>query len=128
MWQSQQEYMKPTSHIIVITSNYDCYMLNGKGTKPNMRKLNLHIIELESYVGQIIKGYGYARDKNVSNKLNAGDLNVVILHFKGCVRYFSLFLNNKCISSLVRTKYIEKKFNLVVFSSHCLTNIYSLLG
>ena len=42
--------MKLTSHIIVITSNYDCYMLNGKGTDLNKRRLNLHIIELESYV------------------------------------------------------------------------------
>ena len=48
--------------------------------------------------------------------------------FKACVRYFSLFLKDKCISSLVRTNYIEKKFNLVVFSFHCFTNIYSLLG
>ena len=31
---------------------------------------------------------------------------------KTCVRYFSLFLKDKCISSLFRTKYIEKKFNL----------------
>ena len=46
---------------------------------------------------------------------------------KACVHYFSLFLKDKCISSLVRTKYIERKFNLVVFSSHCFTNIYSLL-
>ena len=31
---------------------------------------------------------------------------------KAGVRYFSLFLKGKCISSLFRTKYIEKKFNL----------------
>ena len=37
---------------------------------------------------------------------------------KACVCYFSLFLKDKCISSLFRTKYIENKFNLVVFSSH----------
>ena len=43
--------------------------------------------------------------------------------FKACVCYFSLFLKDKCISSLVRTKYIEKKFTF-----HCFTNIYSLLG
>ena len=47
---------------------------------------------------------------------------------KACARYFSLFSKDKCISSLFRTKYIEKKFNLVVFSSHCFTNIYSLQG
>ena len=35
--------------------------------------------------------------------------------FKACVRYFSLFLKDKCISSLARTKYIEKKFNLELF-------------
>ena len=32
--------------------------------------------------------------------------------FKACVRYFSLFLKDKCIFSLVRTKYNEKKFTL----------------
>ena len=47
---------------------------------------------------------------------------------KACTRYFSLFLKSKCISLLFRTKYIEKKFNLAVFSSHCFTNIYSLQG
>ena len=35
--------------------------------------------------------------------------------FKACVRYFSLFLKDKCISSSFRTKYIEKKFNLPLF-------------
>ena len=34
---------------------------------------------------------------------------------KACVRYFSLFLKDKCISSLVRTKYIENKFTLQFF-------------
>ena len=48
---------------------------------------------------------------------------IFLLFFKACVRYFSLFLKDKCISSLVRTKYIEKKFTF-----HCFTNIYSLLG
>ena len=38
-----------------------------------------------------------------------------IVVFKACVRYFSLFLKDKCISSLFRTKYIEKKFNLQCF-------------
>ena len=35
--------------------------------------------------------------------------------FKACVHYFSLFLKEKCISSLFQTKYIEKKFNLQLF-------------
>ena len=35
--------------------------------------------------------------------------------FKACVHYFSLFLKDKCIPSLFRTKYIEKKFNLQLF-------------
>ena len=35
---------------------------------------------------------------------------------KACVRYFSLFLKVKCISSLLRTKYIEKKFDLQLLS------------
>ena len=38
-------------------------MLYGEGTEPNKRRLDLHIIELGSYVGQSIKGYGYERDK-----------------------------------------------------------------
>ena len=37
------------------------------------------------------------------------------LTFKACVRYFSLFLKDKCIPSLFRMKYIEKKFNLQLF-------------
>ena len=37
------------------------------------------------------------------------------LTFKACVRYFSLFLKDKCISLLVQTKYIEKKFTLQLF-------------
>ena len=41
--------------------------------------------------------------------------NVVGTTFKACARYFSLFLKDKCISSLVRTKYIKKKFNLQLF-------------
>ena len=42
--------MKFTSHIIVITSSYEYYMLYGKIAEPNKRRLDLHIIELESYV------------------------------------------------------------------------------
>ena len=37
------------------------------------------------------------------------------LELKACARYFSLFLKDKCISSLFRTKYIENKFNLQLF-------------
>ena len=43
--------------------------------------MDLHIIELESYVGQIIKGYGCERDKKYIEQ-NAGDLNAIILHFR----------------------------------------------
>ena len=35
--------------------------------------------------------------------------------FKACVRYFSLFIKDECIFSLIRTKYIEKKFTLQLF-------------
>ena len=73
--------MKFTSHSIVITSNYDCFILYGKGTEPNKRRLDIHIIELESYIGQIIKGYVNKRDKKYI-KHNTGDLNAVILHFR----------------------------------------------
>ena len=56
-------------------------MLYGKSTEPNKRRLGPHIIELESHVGQIIKGYGYEREKKYIEQ-NMGDLNVVILHFR----------------------------------------------
>ena len=56
-------------------------MLYGKVTDPNKRRLDLHIIELESYVGQIIKGYGCERSKK-NIEQNTGDLNAVILHFR----------------------------------------------
>ena len=77
--------MRFASHITFITSNYDCYILYGKCTEPNKRWLDLHIIEFESYVGQIIKGYGYERDKKYI-KHNMGDLNAVILHFRAGVQ------------------------------------------
>ena len=48
---------------------------------------------------------------------------------KACARfYFSLFLKYKCISFLFRRKYIKKKFNFVVFSSHCFMIIHSCLS
>ena len=74
--------MRFASHITFITSNYDCYILYGKCTEPNKRWLDLHITEFESYVGQIIKGYGYERDKKYIDR-STGYLNVVILHFRG---------------------------------------------
>ena len=77
--------MKFTSHIIVITSNRDCCILYGKCTEPNKRRSDLHIIELKSYVGQIIKGYGYERDKKYIEH-NPGDLNAVILHSRAGVQ------------------------------------------
>ena len=77
--------MRFTSHIIFITRNYDCYILYGKCTEPNNRRLDLHIIELESDVGQIIKGYSYERDKKHIEH-NTSDLNAVILHFRAGVQ------------------------------------------
>ena len=77
--------MKFTNHIIVITSNYDCYILYRKCTEPNKRRLDLHIIELESYIGQIMKGYNYKGDKKYIEQ-NTGDLNAVILHFRAGVQ------------------------------------------
>ena len=77
-------YMKFTSHIIVTTNNYDSYMLNRKGTEPKKRRLNLHIIELLSSF-QIMKGFGYERDKKYIEH-NTGDLNAVILHFRAGVQ------------------------------------------
>ena len=40
---------------------------------------------------------------------------VLFSKLKACVRYFLLFLKDKCISLLVRTKYSQKKFNLQLF-------------
>ena len=77
--------MKFTNHIIVITSNYDCYILYRKCTEPNKRRLDLHILELESYIGQIMKGYDYKGDKKYIEQ-NTGDLNAVILHFRAGVQ------------------------------------------
>ena len=77
--------MKFTNHIIVITSNYDCYILYRKCTEPNKRRLDLHIIELESNIGQIMKGYDYKGDKKYIEQ-NTGDLNAVILHFRAGVQ------------------------------------------
>ena len=77
--------MKFTSHIIVMSRNYDCYMFYGKDTEQNKRRLDLRIMELESYVGQIIKGYGCERDKKYFEQ-NTGDLNAVIPHFRAGVQ------------------------------------------
>ena len=60
-------------------------MLNRKDTKPNKRKLNLNLIELESHVAQIMKKYGYERDQKYIEH-NTSDLNVVILHFRAGVQ------------------------------------------
>ena len=59
-----------------------------------------------------------------------GVVGVQQSQIKACVRFFSLFLKDKCISSLLRMKYIEKTFNLKLFflSTISFTNIYSLLG
>ena len=73
--------MKFSSHISFVTSNYDCYVLYGKCTEPNKRRLDLDIIELESEIGQIIKGYGFERDKKYIEHI-MGDLNAVTLHFR----------------------------------------------
>ena len=55
---------------------------NWKGTEQNKRRLDLHIIELESYVGQIIKQYGCERNKKYI-KQNTSYLNAaVIRHFR----------------------------------------------
>ena len=67
-------------------------MLYLKGIGPNKRRLDLHIIELESYVGQIIKGYGYERDKKYIEQ-NTDDLNAVILHFRAGVQSDSKNVN-----------------------------------
>ena len=56
-------------------------MLYGKATKQNKRRLDSHMVQLVSYVGQIFKGYDYERDKKYI-KQNTSDLNAVILHFK----------------------------------------------
>ena len=60
-------------------------MLYRNGTEPKKRRLDLQIIELESYIGQIIKGYDYESDKKYI-KHSTGDLNAVILHFRAVVQ------------------------------------------
>ena len=43
------------------------------------------------------------------------DINLFQDQLKACVCYFSLFSKDKCISSLVQTNYIEKKFTYSCF-------------
>ena len=52
----------------------------------------------------------------------------MLFTLKACVRYFLLFLKDKCISSLVRTKYIEKKFNLQLFFLPTVSRTFVLSG
>ena len=80
--------MKFVSHIIVIASNNGCYMFYGKGTEPNKRRLDLQIIQLESYVGHIIKGCGYERNKKYMER-NTSDLNAVIQGFRAGAQPYS---------------------------------------
>ena len=47
--------MKFTSHIIVIAGNYAYYMLYRKDTQPKKRRLDLRMMQVESYVGRVIK-------------------------------------------------------------------------
>ena len=49
-----------------------------------------------------------------------------LLKIKDCVRYLSLSLKDKCFSSLFRTKYIEKKFNLLLFFLSILSWTFTL--
>ena len=70
-------YVKFSSYISFVTSNYEC-------TEPNKRRLDLDIIELGSDIRQIIKGYGYEWDKKYIEHI-MGDLNAVTLHFSGDV-------------------------------------------
>lgn len=77
--------MKVTSHFIGLTNNYDWYMFYGKGTESNKRRLDLQIIQSESYDDQIIKGYVYERD-NVDAEPKTGNLNAAILHFRAIVQ------------------------------------------
>ena len=49
---------------------------------------------------------GKLKNINFSSKLSS---------FKAYVCYFLIFLKDECISLLVQTKYIEKKFNLQLF-------------
>ena len=71
--------------MIVITRNYDCYIFYVKCAEPNKRRLDLRIIELESYVGQIIKGYEKDEREKKYIEHNTGDLNADILHFRAGV-------------------------------------------
>ena len=63
--------MKFTNHIIVITSNYDCYTLYGKDTEPN----------------KTVEAICERNKKYMEQK--TGDLTVVVLHFRAGVQYDS---------------------------------------
>ena len=71
--------------------NFECFTID----KSNAVKLSREIIWFRDIFQKIRQGWDRP--------------------FKASVRYFSVFLKDKCISSLFRTKYIEKKFTLQLF-------------
>ena len=82
---TNEGYRRFTSHIIVIISNYHCYILYRKGPEPNTRKLDVHVKELESYDGQILKDM-VMKGNNEYIEHNSSGLNASILHFRAGVQ------------------------------------------
>ena len=92
---------------------------NDKITYENIRKIATS--QGDHYTTGCLLDYNYFKNYY---KMIAVDLSKqqaldsdpkAIQQIKACVCYFSLFLKEKCISSLFQTKYIENKFNLQLF-------------
>ena len=56
------------------------------------------------------------------------DNDVSLSLLKACVRYFSLFLKEQCVSWLFRTKYFEEKFNLQLFYLPTVSRTFIILS
>ena len=57
----------------------------------------------------------YAEEKQLNLSKNSFSFDRNFLLLKACARYFSLFLKEKCMSSLFRTKYIQKNLTYSCF-------------
>ena len=83
--------MKFTSHIIAITRNYDYYMLYGKGTESNKRRLDNRgshmLVKLLNYM--VVKGI-----KSTTNKIQV----IYMLPFYILEQAYNLIVNRNLLS------------------------------
>ena len=101
---------------LALVTNLKFYTSLSKGLKLKVRKswgLIPTVVEVTG--GKLVRG-SFCTPLPILNKV------------KACVRYLSLFLKDECISSLVQTKYIEKKFSLQLFFLPTVSRTFILLG